>query len=684
MIIRMTIIGLYLALLSFTHVCAQESSKQLELTIPESAAYLGQTPPGDSAIVFAPELISTDSIFTGTSTFSTDGREFYFAVTNNRWDHFEMWSTKFIDGKWSIPAKAAFLDDSLQLDELEPFIAPDGKRIYFNAGNAGNTDIWYCERMGTAWGKPTKLSDMINTSDLEWYPTISSRNTLYFAKNGDMYRSTFQDGRFNKAEKLGCPVNSIDGDGDPFISPNEDYLIFQSHRLGGLGQADLYISYKKEDGSWTNPRNLGPKINTGEYENAPSVTQDGKYLMFTRREQWLTDTPSKIYWVATDFIERLRHTNIVPYACKQMTNQSCVVGQPLSLALPDGAFVDDDGNNTLTYSAVLDNGNPLPSWLSFNPATLTLSGTPTQVGMMGIKIIATDNAGAVASTTILLSATATAARSQIKGAYFGRSLPGETPVLFAPEILNSVSPWVEATDFSPNGTLFLLAVGDSSYSSARLYYSHCLDSVWTPFTYAPFTSDFVFSHEPRFGANGVTLTFTGKTATGSQDLWVVRYQDTAWGQPIALPSPINSDAKEWRGSSTSNGIVYFGSDRAKPGMNQLYAAHRDSSQQWVAEKMGSPINMNAYEGDPCVAPDGHFLIFYSARSGVSADLYVCFSDANGGWGEPILLGPEFNTTSDEYGAHLSSDGKYLFFTRHTPQGNGIYWVATSAIEKLKP
>jgi Putative Ig domain/WD40-like Beta Propeller Repeat len=672
-----------LALQSPAHLSAQEPSDRPDPTIPASAAYLGQTPPGDSAVVFAPDIISPDSVFAGNATFTLDGREFYFTVTNSRWDHFEIWSTKFVDGRWSIPAKVTFLGDSLNLEEMEPFIAPDGSHLYFNAGTAANTDIWCCEKTGSGWGKPAKLSDMINTPDLEWRPTISKKSTLYTVKNGGVYRSTFQNGQFTRAEKLGCPVKSTGGEGDAFIAPDEDYLIFQSNRSGGLGQADLYISYRKEDGSWTNPKNLGPKINSSEFEFGASITRDGKYLMFSRRQQWLTDVPSKIYWATSDFIERLKHTNYAPYACTQVTSQSCVVGQSLSLSLPDGSFVDDDGDNTLTYSARLDNGNPLPSWLSFNPATRTLSGTPTQVGLIGINIIATDNAGATASTTILLSATATAG-SEIRGAYFGQSLPGEMPVLFAPEILRSVSPWVEATDFSPNGALFLLAVGDSSYSSARLYYSHCVDSVWTPFTYAPFTSDFVFSHEPRFGANGVTLTFTGKTATGSQDLWVVRYQDTAWGQPIALPAPINSDAREWRGSSTSDGVVYFGSTRGNPPINQVYRAHRDSSQQWVAEKMGPPINMNAYEGDPCVAPDGHFLIFYSARSGVSADLYVSFRDANGGWGEPIPLGPEFNTANDEYGAHLTTDGKYLFFTRHTPTGNEIYWVAASAIEKLKP
>jgi hypothetical protein len=61
---------------------------------------------------------------------------------------------------------------------------------------------------------------------------------------------------------------------------------------------------------------------------------------------------------------------------------------------------------------------------------------------------------------------------------------------------------------------------------------------------------------------------------------------------------------------------------------------------------------------------------------------VSFKDSTDTWQTPINLGPEFNTSSDEYGAHLSSDGQYLFFTRHTAEGNRIYWVAISAIEGL--
>jgi Tol biopolymer transport system component len=269
----------------------------------------------------------------------------------------------------------------------------------------------------------------------------------------------------------------------------------------------------------------------------------------------------------------------------------------------------------------------------------------------------------------------------IKGIYFGQTLPGETPVLFAPEVLKSVGAWVEATAFSPDGSLFFLAVGDSTYSSAKLYYSKCVNNVWTPFSEPPFLSGFTFSHEPVFSIDGTTLTFTGKKGSGTLDLWTVRHTAQGWDSPVAMPSPINSNAKEYRGSYMSDGTLFFGSSRS--GMMQVYKANNDTSRVPAVELVGPPISTKSFEGDPCIAPDGHFLIFYSARDRKSSDLYVSFRDAKGGWGTPINLGETFNSSDDEYGAHLTSDGKYLFFTRHTSAGNSIYWVALSAIEKLK-
>lgn len=269
----------------------------------------------------------------------------------------------------------------------------------------------------------------------------------------------------------------------------------------------------------------------------------------------------------------------------------------------------------------------------------------------------------------------------IKGVYFGQALPGETPVPFVPEVLTSVSAWVEATAFSPDGSLFFLAVGDSTYSSAKLYYSKRVNNVWTPFSEPPFLSGFTFSHEPVFSADGKTLIFTGKNGTGTLDLWTVRYSAQGWDTPVAMPSPISSNAKEYRGSTMADGTFFFGSSRS--GMMQVYKANHDTSRVLDVVPVGPPISTNSFEGDPCIAADGRFLVFYSARDGKSSDLYVSFRDAKGGWGAPINLGDRFNSSDDEYGAHLSSDGKYMFFTRHSSTGNTIYWVASSAIEKLK-
>jgi Tol biopolymer transport system component len=275
-----------------------------------------------------------------------------------------------------------------------------------------------------------------------------------------------------------------------------------------------------------------------------------------------------------------------------------------------------------------------------------------------------------------------AANPQVKGAFFGQALPGETPVLFAPEKLNALSAWVAHTDFSPDGTQFFASVGAADYSSAKLYYSKFVNDVWTPFAEAPFIADFTFSNEPVFSADGAILTFTGKKAIGSLDLWTVNYANQLWGTPVALPAPINSDAKEGRGSTLADGTLYFSS--ARSGMFQVYKGYKDATKALAVERVGPPISTNSYEGDPCIAPDGRFLIFYSARDWKSSDLYVSFSDGNGGWGTACKLGDGFNTPGDEYGAHLSADGKILFFTRHTAQGNGIYWVAVSAIDKLNP
>jgi Tol biopolymer transport system component len=203
----------------------------------------------------------------------------------------------------------------------------------------------------------------------------------------------------------------------------------------------------------------------------------------------------------------------------------------------------------------------------------------------------------------------------------------------------------------------------------------------------PFASGFEKSGEPFFSPDGKRLHFTAQARSSStgRDIWMVDRSGQGWGTPIRLPSAVNSDANEFGFSMVADGTMYFASNRS--GAPQVYRAWQKADETFQVELIPAPIlSVGTYEGDPCVAPDGRFLVFYSGRAGGfgGVDLQLSIPDGKGEWSRPVNLGADFNTAADEYGGSLSPDGKYLFFTRHGSKGNTIFWVETSAIDRLKP
>ena len=101
-------------------------------------------------------------------------------------------------------------------------------------------------------------------------------------------------------------------------------------------------------------------------------------------------------------------------------------------------FQDPDAGDLLGYSAALDDGGALPSWLSFDPETRTFSGTPANgdVGSFQIRVTATDGDGASVSDTFSLSVlnindapelvAALADQSAVQGQPFSFALPAES------------------------------------------------------------------------------------------------------------------------------------------------------------------------------------------------------------------------------------------------------------------
>lgn len=269
--------------------------------------YLGQKPPGITPEIFAPGIVSTNkSEFN--AAFSPDQKYFFFSVNESGRETMKFMEYK--NNQWTPPQYAPFVSSR---NDCDPFFSHDGSRLYFistrpKKSNKGSKDwdIWYVEKMDSGWTEPRNIGPPVNSDQNEYYVSLTRDGTIYFASNRpggsgsfDIYRSKFSSGQYLKPENLGASINTKYLEHDPFIAPDESYILFTSvDRPGGFGTGDLYVSSRRKAGSWTESKNLGKAFNTNGYDFCPIVSPDGKYFFFTRK--------GDIYWVSMKVIEKLR------------------------------------------------------------------------------------------------------------------------------------------------------------------------------------------------------------------------------------------------------------------------------------------------------------------------------------------------------------------------------------------
>ncbi len=272
--------------------------------------YFGQQPPGNTPVVFSPDFISRKDWYVQCCCFSPDGSEFLFTTTDGSWSYSTLMDTRYINGRWTEPV-ALFPE----LFICTPFISYDGHTLYFAGvpNNGAGSDIYYCPKQGNDWGTPIKMDPPINSDSNEWEVSISQNNDLYFSSerpggygNTDIYCGKIIDGKY-QVNNLGSGINTSSLDECPYIAGDESYMIFDSWRTAKEGGNNFYITFKKRDGTWSSPLDVGIPINTVNSDIYPYVTPDGKYFIYTIRYAPNVPSPgSKLYWVSTSFIDSLR------------------------------------------------------------------------------------------------------------------------------------------------------------------------------------------------------------------------------------------------------------------------------------------------------------------------------------------------------------------------------------------
>jgi len=262
-----------------------------------STIYFNQAPPKMESTVFAPGIVSVDSIAEFGSTFSDDLYEFYFAIERKD-GKAETHYREFADDKWS-DAKPLLVHDVYSFND--PMLSPDQNKLYFisdmplsGEGPKKDFDIWYIERTKDGWSKPINAGPNINSDKNEYYVSFTSRGKMYFSsgrnttterpKDYDIYSAIYTKDGFLPAEKLSDAINSEFYEGDVYIAPDESYLIVASERPGTIGRGDLFVSFRSANKKWGPLKNLGKNVNGERFDYCPYITPDGKFLLYTRAE----------------------------------------------------------------------------------------------------------------------------------------------------------------------------------------------------------------------------------------------------------------------------------------------------------------------------------------------------------------------------------------------------------------
>lgn len=208
----------------------------------------------------------------------------------------DFYESKYLNGKWTKRSNIG-APINTYANEGAQSISADGQMLFFcscadvagqypeGRKGYGSCDIFYSVKVGNRWSIPKNIGAPINSKYWESQPSIASDGrTLYFTSNRsggkgkeDLYVTKLKDdGTWSNPENLGDSINTPYSEISPFIHPDNETFYFASDGHAGMGKKDIYYTKRKKDISFSVPVNLGYPINTKDEESSLIISADGK------------------------------------------------------------------------------------------------------------------------------------------------------------------------------------------------------------------------------------------------------------------------------------------------------------------------------------------------------------------------------------------------------------------------
>jgi Tol biopolymer transport system component len=253
----------------------------------------------DSARIFGKGVISNGD-FVFNASFTPDNKTVFFSKATLNWGYIAIFSSVWNGSSWAEPKAVSFTG---VYRDTDPFVSADGKRLYFSsdrpAGGKPFKDYdyhyFYVELDGNKIvSEPKQFELPVPEGMNPAYPSFAANGNIYFFStdkgDADIYMCAYKNGSYQPPVRLSFNDSKY-FDFDPYVAPDESLIAFSSTNRPGYGSVDLWVSFKKDE-SWTEPLNLGSKVNTKGAEGAPAISRDGKTLYFgSYREQ----SPRPVY-----------------------------------------------------------------------------------------------------------------------------------------------------------------------------------------------------------------------------------------------------------------------------------------------------------------------------------------------------------------------------------------------------